>query len=125
MSTSQKPNSAVNFLLAASIMSILSIAYLELAPRFHSRLTHPYAALAVEGLNTILYFAGFIALAVYVGGLTFCTGTVCSASRADAVVAAGAFCAWIASTILTAKQMIVGGGAAARNKAEAVQMRQV
>ncbi|KAH0601964.1 hypothetical protein MHUMG1_00843 [Metarhizium humberi] len=115
-STSQSPDGSVSFLLAASVMSILSILYLELVPRFVSRLAHPYAALAVQGLNTALYFAGFIALAVYVGNLTFCEGSVCRASRADAAVAAGAFCAWIASTILTAKQMIVGG-AAARQKA--------
>ncbi|KHN98229.1 MARVEL-like domain protein [Metarhizium album ARSEF 1941] len=112
MSTSQSPDSSVNFLLAASILSILSILYLVLAPRFLNRFAHPYAALAVQGLNTCFYFAGFIALAVYVGSLTFCEGSVCRASRADAVVAAGAFCAWIASTILTAKQMIVGGAAA-------------
>ncbi|KAG8423233.1 hypothetical protein J3459_008431 [Metarhizium acridum] len=114
--TSQSADGSVSFLLAASVMSILSILYLELAPRFVSRLAHPYAALAVQGLNTALYFAAFIALAVYVGNLTFCEGSVCRASRADAVVAAGAFCAWIASTILTAKHMIVGG-AAARHKA--------
>ena len=49
-------------------------------------------------------------------------GNVCSASRGDAVIAAGAFCAWIASAIMTAKQMIVGGASARR---KAVQMREV
>ena len=28
---------------------------------------HPYAALAVEGLNVIFFFSGFIALAVFIG----------------------------------------------------------
>lgn len=122
MATSRSAPNSVNFLLVASIISILSILYLELAPRFLNRLAHPYAALGVECLNTIFYFAGFIAFVVYVGNLTFCMGNVCSASRADAVIAAGAFCAWIASAILTAKQMIVGGASARR---KAVQMREV
>ncbi|OAA34962.1 MARVEL-like domain protein [Metarhizium rileyi] len=117
-STAQAPNSAVVFLLAASIISTLSILYLEFAPRFVSRLAHPYAALAVQGFNTALYFGGFIAVAVYVGSLTFCEGSVCRAGRADAVVAAGAFCAWIASTSLTAKQMILGGPAARQSPAQ-------
>ncbi|OAQ74360.2 membrane-associating domain-containing protein [Pochonia chlamydosporia 170] len=122
MGTPQSLNGSVNFLLAASIISILSILYLELAPRFAGRLGHPYAYLGVEGMNTVFYFAGFIALAVYVGNLTFCTGRICSAARADAVIAAGAFCAWIASTILTAKQMIVGGAVERR---KAIEMREV
>ncbi|KAK2594875.1 hypothetical protein QQS21_007427 [Conoideocrella luteorostrata] len=122
MGTSQSPPNSVDFLLFASIFSILSILYLELAPRFLDRLAHPYASLAVEGLNAIFYFAGFITFAIYVGSLTFCHGNVCSASRGDAVIAAGAFCAWIASTILTAKQMIVGGVGARR---KATQMREV
>ncbi|QUC17072.1 uncharacterized protein UV8b_01313 [Ustilaginoidea virens] len=118
----QSPPEAVGFLLFASILSILSILYLELAPRFLNRIAHPYASLAVQGLNTICYFAGFIAFAVFRGYLAFCQGDECSASRGDAVIAAAAFCAWIASTIMTAKQMIVGGVEARR---KAVQMREV
>ncbi|GAB0139108.1 hypothetical protein EsDP_00007323 [Epichloe bromicola] len=122
MGTSQSPPNSVGFILFASIFSLLSILYLELSPRYFRRFFHPYASLAVEGLNTVFYFAGFIAFVVYIGSLTFCRGNVCSASRGDAVVAAGAFCAWIASTILTAKQMIVGGVEARR---KAMQMREV
>lgn len=94
----------------------MSLLYLELVPRFAQRFHHPYASLSIEGLNTIFYFAGFIAFAVWVGSLTFCQGHVCRVSRGDAVVAAGAFSAWIASTISTAKQIIIGG-AEARRKA--------
>ncbi|KAG5984418.1 hypothetical protein E4U55_004880 [Claviceps digitariae] len=114
--TSQAPPNSIDFLLLASILSILSILYLELSPRFFHRLTPPYMFLAVEGFNSVLYFAGFIAIAAHIGSLAFCNkGHVCGVSRSDSVVAAGAFCAWIASTILTAKQMIVGG-VAARSK---------
>ncbi|KAG5944292.1 hypothetical protein E4U53_006901 [Claviceps sorghi] len=114
--TSQAPPNSVDFLLSASIISMLSILYLELSPRFLDRVAHPYVFLAVEGLNSILYFAGFIAIAVHIGSLAFCNrGNMCSASRGNSVVAAGAFCAWIASTILTAKRMIVEG-VASRSK---------
>lgn len=119
--TSQSPPNSVDFLLLASIFSVLSILYLELSPRYLHRLHHPYASLVVEGLNTVFYFAGFIAFVVFLGNLTFCQGTVCSASRGDAVAAAAAFCAWIASTILRAKHMIVGGAEARR---KAMQLRE-
>ncbi|KAG5926657.1 hypothetical protein E4U42_003068 [Claviceps africana] len=106
--TSKAPPNSVDFLLSASIMSMLSILYLELSPRFFDRLARPYLFLAVEGLNSILYFAGFIAIAVHIGSLAYCnTGNMCGASRGNSVVAAGAFCAWIASTILRAKRIIV------------------
>ncbi|KAG6002909.1 hypothetical protein E4U21_002520 [Claviceps maximensis] len=122
-STSHAPPNSIDFLLFASIISIVSILYLELSPRFLDRLTHPYMFLAVEGLNSILYFAGFIAIAVHVGSLAICNrGNGCGPSRANSVVAAGAFCAWIASTILTAKRMIVGGVAA---RSKHTQMREV
>jgi hypothetical protein len=122
MAISKSPTGSVNFLLSASIFSILSVVYLEGAPRFLKRFAHPFAALVAEGINTIFYFAGFIALTVHMGSLTFCVGVVCSASRADAVIAAGAFCTWIASTILTAKKMIIGGTFARR---KVVQMWEV
>ncbi|KAG6015521.1 hypothetical protein E4U43_005160 [Claviceps pusilla] len=121
--TSVAPPRSVDFLLSASIISVVSILYLELSPRFFHNLTHPYMFLAVEGLNSILYFAGFIAIAIHLGSLALCSkGNRCSVSRANSVVAAGAFCVWIASTILTAKRMIVGG-AAARSKS--TQMTEV
>ncbi|KND94501.1 hypothetical protein TOPH_00876 [Tolypocladium ophioglossoides CBS 100239] len=99
---------SLNFLVFASCFSMLSILYLELAPKVYQRAAHPYAALGVEATNTVFYFAGFIAYAVFLGGLALCHGTVCTAGRIDSVVAAAAFCAWIASTILTAKGMFMG-----------------
>ncbi|KAG6067388.1 hypothetical protein E4U32_003840 [Claviceps aff. humidiphila group G2b] len=109
--TSQTPPGSIDYLLSASIISMVSILYLEISPRFFRRVAHPYATLTVEGLNTVLYFAGFIAIAVHVGSLTLCNSTACRATRGDSVLAAAGFCAWIASATLTAKQMIVGGSA--------------
>lgn len=92
-------------MIAASILSILSLIYLELVSKFVPRLHHPYAAIAVEATNTILYFAGFIALAIFLGSLTLCGGPVCSAGRADTVVAAGQFTSWIATTFFMAQEL--------------------
>ncbi|PNY27798.1 Uncharacterized protein TCAP_02288 [Tolypocladium capitatum] len=99
---------SLNFLIFASCFSILSVLCLELAPRLYQRAAHPYATLGVEAANTVFYFAGFIAYAVFLGGLALCHGTVCTAGRVDSVVAAAAFCAWITSTILTAKGLFMG-----------------
>lgn len=102
--------SQINFLIFVPIFSFLSIAYLEVTPRFlakgkahrsryihqkgaqESRLTliasHPYAHFAFEVVNMLFYFAGFVALATFLGKLLFCRGSVCAAARADAVFAA-------------------------------------
>ncbi|KAF4461882.1 hypothetical protein FALBO_11315 [Fusarium albosuccineum] len=101
--------SPFTYLIVSSVFSILSLAYLELVPRFAPRLSHQYAAIGVESVNAALYFAGFIAVAVFIGSLLMCQGTVCSAGRADAVVAAGQFTTWIATTILMAKDMFKRG----------------
>ncbi|KAH7133389.1 marvel domain-containing protein [Dactylonectria estremocensis] len=95
------------FITFTSVFSLLSLLYLVVVPRFAPRASHPYASIAVDMTNTIFYFAGFIVLAVYMTGLTFCRGAVCSASRAVAVFAAAQFTVWIASTILTVKDLFV------------------
>lgn len=105
--TSQPP-SAFNFLIFAPVFTLFSIAYLELAPRLAPQASHPFASLAVEATNAVFYFAGFIALAVYVSHRVFCFGTVCAVGRATSVVAAAEFSSWIATTILLAKDIFKG-----------------
>ncbi|KAF4512830.1 hypothetical protein G6O67_000167 [Ophiocordyceps sinensis] len=100
---------SLNFLVFASVFSILSLLHLELAPRLCPRAAHPYGCLSVEACNALFYFAAFIAHAVFLGSLAMCRGTVCTVGRVDSVVAAAAFCAWSASTILTAKKMFMTG----------------
>jgi len=63
----------------------------------------------VELLNLLFYFAGFIALAVFLGKLLFCRGSVCSAARADAVFAAFNWLLWTGSSALLALEMFKGG----------------
>lgn len=56
---------------------------------FMARLSHRFAVLGVETVTSIFWFAGFVALAVYVGRLIICNGGVCNALRT--VVAFAAF----------------------------------
>jgi hypothetical protein len=78
--------------------------------------SHPYAHFALELLNTIFYFAGFIALAAFLSKLLFCRGSVCAAARADAVVAAFGWLLWAASTTILALHMLRKGGADSEDK---------
>jgi hypothetical protein len=65
--------------------------------------------LAFEIVNTLFYFAGFIALAVFLGKLLFCRGSVCAAARADAVFAAFSWILWCGSTVILALEIFKGG----------------
>ncbi|CAH0059364.1 unnamed protein product [Clonostachys solani] len=97
--------SSLNFLTFAPAFSILSIIYLELAPKRYPQGCHPFVLLAIEATNTIFYFTGFIALAIFLAKLVYCTGSVCAVARATSILAAAEFTSWIASTILLAKKI--------------------
>lgn len=101
--------SQINFLIFVPIFTWISIAYLELAPRFMAKASHPYAHLALELVNVLFYFAAFIALSVFLGKLLFCRGSVCAAARADAVFAAFSWLLWTGSAVLVAINMFRGG----------------
>lgn len=81
-------------MVAVPVLSILSLAYLEAAPRFAPKVAHPHAMFIVEALNTLFYFAGFIALAVFLGKLRFCRGSVCEAAKANAGLSVVQFLLW-------------------------------
>lgn len=69
----------------------------------------PYIHLAVSLVTTLFYFAGFVALAVFLGKLLFCRGSVCAAARADAAFAAFSWLLWTASSTLIGLQVFKGG----------------
>ncbi|KAK6845152.1 hypothetical protein PG995_015262 [Apiospora arundinis] len=101
--------SQINWLLFVSIYTIISVAYLELAPRFMSKIVHPYATIALELTNVLFYFAGFIALAVFISKLLFCRGTVCGAARADVAFGAFEFALWGATAVFMGKDVFKSG----------------
>ncbi|KAM3497837.1 hypothetical protein MY10362_008826 [Beauveria mimosiformis] len=98
---------ALQFLVFAPCVSIISVGYLEIAVRQRRMImAHRLTSMGVEGLNAILYFGGFIAFALTLSdSSTACeAGLSCTLSRAVAVIAAAEFSAWIASTIFAAQE---------------------
>lgn len=81
--------SQINFLIFDSVWTFLALCYLIIVPwRFsETKLHHKFAILAVEGVTTIFWFAGFIALAIFLSD-RMCYGNVCSAAKAATVFAA-------------------------------------
>ncbi|ROW06394.1 hypothetical protein VMCG_04324 [Cytospora schulzeri] len=107
--TLTSPPSQVSFLIFVPLFSLLSIAYLEVTPKFLPKYSHPWAVLALEVTNVIFYFAGFVALAVFLNHLIFCRGAVCGSARASAVFAAFNFALWGVTAGLAVKGSLTGG----------------
>ncbi|KAL7623961.1 hypothetical protein AAE478_005518 [Parahypoxylon ruwenzoriense] len=101
--------SQINWLLAVSLFTIVSVLYLELAPRFAPKVSHPYVAMGLETGNALFSFAGFVALAVFMSKLLFCRGSVCGAAQASIAFGALEFLLWTASAVLTGKEALKGG----------------
>lgn len=57
----------VNFMLFNSVWSLLVLAYIGLTPLYLTSIFHRLAALALEVITMIFWFAGSIALAVFIG----------------------------------------------------------
>ena len=84
--------SQVNFLIFCAVWSILAVAFLILSPRYDTQarhVGHKFAILAVDAVTAIFWFAGFIALAVFIGVPNCGNNHVCGALQAS--VAFGAF----------------------------------
>lgn len=71
---------------------------------------HPAAALGLESLNALFYFSAFIYMAVFIGRLLFCRGTVCAPARAAAVFGAFEFALFCATAALAARAIAANGG---------------
>ena len=79
----------VNFLLFCAVWSLVALLFLAIVPwrLAHTAANHKFAILGVEASTMIFWFAGFIALAVFLSDRV-CFGHVCSAAKAAAVFAA-------------------------------------
>jgi len=111
--------SQVAFLLFCSVFTIITLTYLIVVPmRFaETKANHAYVVAGVEGLTMIFWFAGFLALAVWLGNRV-CFGHVCSAAKA--ATAFGAF-AWVAFAItfgLAVMYLIRGRGGVSSARAD-------
>ncbi|KAI0422400.1 membrane-associating domain-containing protein [Xylaria grammica] len=107
--TMSPPPAQIDWLLFVSLFTIISIGVLEGVPKFAPRFFHPYAALSLEFSNALFYFAGFIALSTFMGNLLYCRGSVCSAARADVAFGIFEFLLWVASTIITSRDIFKKG----------------
>ncbi|KAI1135293.1 membrane-associating domain-containing protein [Hypoxylon sp. FL0543] len=101
--------SQIDWLLAVSLFTIVSVAYLELTPRFIPRLSHQMVAVGIEATNAVFHFSGFIALAVFMSRLLYCRGSVCGAARASIAFGAFEFVLWTVSLIITGKEVVQSG----------------
>lgn len=81
--------SQVNFLVFTSVWTLLALVYLVVVPwRFSDTVAHhKFAILAAEAVTMLFWFAGFIALAVFLTDRV-CYGIVCGAVIAGNVFAA-------------------------------------
>jgi hypothetical protein len=54
----------VNFIIFNSVITLLAVVYLVVAPRRFPQYTHKIALVAIDAVLTLFWFSGFIALAV-------------------------------------------------------------
>ncbi|MCJ1224256.1 hypothetical protein MMC12_000900 [Toensbergia leucococca] len=94
--------SQVNFLIFTSAWTLLATLYLALSPVYFSAFAHKFAILAVDALTMLFWFAGFIALSVWIGDLDLCWGSICNDLKAAAVFAAFEWLLFAATTVLAA-----------------------
>jgi hypothetical protein len=102
-----------NFLIFTSVWTLLVVAYLILSTTAMPKLGHRFIHLGAEAGTMIFWFAGFIAMAVWVSDhLRGCSGRVCHSARAAVVFAAFEWVLWTVTTILTALKAFRGGSTA-------------
>jgi Membrane-associating domain len=80
----------INFLLFSSVFSLVTTIYLSLAAlnKLPAIANNRFALLAADAMTMTFWFAGFIALAVFLSSRV-CFGNVCNVAKAS--VAFGAF----------------------------------
>jgi len=99
--------SQINFLIFASVWTLLAVAYLVIAPVRFQTAAHKFGILAAESITMIFWFAGFIALAVLLtdAGCSAHSGRYwgpCRAAIAGDVFAAFEWLLFATTTIMSA-----------------------
>ncbi|KAH6645516.1 marvel domain-containing protein [Truncatella angustata] len=89
----------VNFMVFNSVWTLLVLAYVGVTPIYMTSIFHKLAALVLNVITTIFWFAGSIALAVWIGTPRSCAAnSVCGSTQA--AVAFGFFL-WAIFMVLT------------------------
>lgn len=94
--------SEANFLLFCSVWTIIALAYLTIAPVRFETAAHKFGILAAEFVTMIFWFAGFIALAVFLTGVRCHRWGPCRAAKAATVFAAFEWLLFSATTLMAA-----------------------
>ncbi|KAH7040531.1 uncharacterized protein B0I36DRAFT_11885 [Microdochium trichocladiopsis] len=69
--------SEVTWMIICSIIALISVIYLELAPKFLPSVSHPYASITLETTNSMFLLAGSIALAAFLNKLSPAASSTC------------------------------------------------
>jgi len=104
--------SQINFLVFSAVWTILALLYLIVVPwRFsETKIHHKFAILAAECLTMLFWFAGFIALAVFLSDRV-CFGHVCAAAKAATVFGAIEWALFAATTTMASLHVFRSRGA--------------
>ncbi|OOF94432.1 hypothetical protein ASPCADRAFT_208938 [Aspergillus carbonarius ITEM 5010] len=91
----------VNFMLFNGIWTaFIATPYLALAPVFFPQLAHRLVIPAVEVITMIFWFAGFIALGVYLPAAEYCHWSRCRALQAATVFGAFEWVLFLATSVV-------------------------
>lgn len=101
-------SSRANFMLFNSIWSILILGYVAAATLFFSHAYDALISLVLLGVTALFWFAGSIALAVAVGGVSCRGDRFCQTTQA---ATAFGFFIWIIFTALAVIKALVSRGA--------------
>ncbi|QSZ31581.1 hypothetical protein DSL72_001148 [Monilinia vaccinii-corymbosi] len=95
---------SVNFLVFASVWTLLALIYLVVSPTHFPHAAHKYGILFAEAVTMIFWFAGFVALAVMLNNVNcgHSAWSVCQASIAGDVFAALLWLLFAATTMMAA-----------------------
>lgn len=82
------PHCLVFTTFTAVLTLLISLPYNTFAAKYFAAYTNRYSSMAVELITMIFWFASWISVAVYVGGLRVCRGSVCGTAKAVIVFSA-------------------------------------
>jgi hypothetical protein len=108
----QSPPTPMSFLVFAPVWSLSALIVLVAVQFKFTQLTASsagrYGLLALEGTTMLFWFAGFVALAVFLAD-RICFGQVCDVARAGTVIGGLSWAVWMGSFCMSVWGLVKGG----------------